>query len=200
MIGYLRGQVLIKDSNYCIIDVGGVGYRVFASAATVNNLQINGEASLFIHTSVREDAIILYGFSSKEEYDIFQLLISVSGIGPKVALGILSSITVKSLILAIYEKKSVVLTKLPGIGKKSAERIILELKDKVSIGDMEINSEDIDYSPVEMDDSAKGEARAALISLGYTGSEVDAVLGGIDGNKSVQNIIKLALKEFNKFS
>ena len=121
MIGYLRGKVTHLLTDYCLLDVQGVGYRVFVAGSTRNHLRLGEEAMLFTHLSVREDAMLLYGFYSQQEYDLFQLLISVSGVGPKVALGILSAITVESLCRAIQQKQASVLTKLPGIGKKSAE-------------------------------------------------------------------------------
>ena len=116
MIGYLHGRVTHLLPEYCLLDVHGVGYRVFIASSTRSRLHIGEEALLFTYLSVREDALLLYGFYSQEEYNIFQLLISVSGIGPKVALGILSGITVDRLCQAISNKQSAVLTKLPGAG------------------------------------------------------------------------------------
>ena len=120
MIGYLHGRVIALYTDHCLLDVHGVGYRVFVANSTRTKLRQREEASLFIYTSVREDAIVLYGFAAEEEYDLFLQLIGVSGIGPKVALGILSAITVEGLCRAIQNKQASVLTKLPGIGKKSA--------------------------------------------------------------------------------
>ena len=176
MIGYLRGRVAHLFADYCLLDVQGVGYRVFIASSGRSHLHKGEEAELFIHTSVREDAILLYGFYSQEEYDVFQLLISVSGIGPKVALGMLSAISVDSLCKAIHQKQSAVLTKLPGIGKKSAERIILELKDKVAWnGDKEEESALPDAGEAVGDDMIS-EAMAALASLGYSQAELAPVL------------------------
>ncbi len=200
MIGFLKGRVAKLTADYCILDVNGVGYRVFTGALTQKYLHVNEEAELYIHTAVREDAIILYGFHSQEEYDTFQLLISVSGIGPRVALGILSSITVDQLAIAIQGKKTAVLTKLPGIGKKSAERIILELKDKISVPD---GAEEQPDEGFETDASGENdmtsEAVAALVSLGYTQGEIQKVMKKAGKGNDVQEIIKLALKELNKF-
>ena len=197
MIGYLRGRVAHLFADYCLLDVQGVGYRVFVPASDRSRLRKGDEAELFIHTSVREDAILLYGFCTQEEYDAFQLLISVSGIGPKVALGILSAITVERLCQAIHQKESSVLTKLPGIGKKSAERIILELKDKVSWTEGE------EAAAVEADvlpgDDMLSEAMAALAALGYSQSELGPVLRKAKDCATVQDVIKLALKELNRF-
>lgn len=200
VIGYLKGRVAKLSADYCLLDVHGVGYRVFTGALTQKYLHLNEEAELFIHTAVREDAIILYGFHSQDEYDAFQLLISVSGIGPRVALGILSSISVDQLALAIQGKKTAVLTKLPGIGKKSAERIILELKDKISVPDGVGEQQDMGLEAVElMEEDVTSEAVAALVSLGYTQPEIQRVMKKAAAGKDVQEIIKLALKELNRF-
>ncbi|MBO6179327.1 MAG: Holliday junction branch migration protein RuvA [Selenomonadaceae bacterium] len=195
MIGYLRGKIIIKTADFAILDANGVGYRVFLPTSTINKLVLNEEAALYIHTSVREDAIILYGFYSEEEYDAFLILISVSGIGPKGALGVLSSITVQGLFKAIREKQINVLTKLPGIGKKSAERMILELKDKVAFYDTDEEGEDI--SAVVAENDAADEAKAALLALGYGASEIAPALKKAKG-KTVEETIKEALKILNR--
>lgn len=195
MIGYLRGKIIIKTTDFAILDVNGVGYRIFAPNSTINKLALNEETTLYIHTSVREDAIILYGFYSEEEYNAFLILISVSGIGPKGALGVLSSITVQGLYKAIREKQVNVLTKLPGIGKKSAERMILELKDKVAFCGAEDEREDISEIAVENDVS--DEAKAALLALGYGAGEIAPALKKAKG-KTVEEIIKESLKILNR--
>ncbi len=200
MIGYLRGKVAKLYADCCLLDVHGVGYRVFVGGMTRSKLRMGEDAELFIHTAVREDAILLYGFHTSEEYDTFQLLISVSGIGPKVALGILSAITVEQLAIAIRQKKSTVLTKLPGIGKKSAERIILELKDKVSVPEsMEAVSEAEFDGSEQVGDDMMSEAGAALAALGYTQAEIAPALKKAVNCDSVEAAIKFALKELNKF-
>ena len=184
MIGFLRGQVAALKTDYCLLDVNGVGYRVFVAGSTRNKLRLKEEAQLFTYMNVYQDGITLYGFASEEEYDIFQLLIGVSGIGPKVALGILSAITVESLCKAIQNKQATVLTKLPGIGKKSAERLILELKDKVAFAAA---------------DDVMSEAQAALAALGYSQAEIAPVLKKATKCKTTEDVIKLALKQLNKF-
>ncbi len=199
MIGYLHGKVTYLLAEYCLLDVQGVGYRVFLAASTRSRLRVGEEATLFTHMSVREDAILLYGFYSQQEYDLFQLLISVSGVGPKVALGILSAITVENLCRAIQQKQAGILTKLPGIGKKSADRLILELKDKVKFA----GSADVDEILTLETEEAVGddmisEATAALLSLGYTQVEIAPVLKKTASFKTVEDIIKFALKEFSK--
>ncbi len=199
MIGFLRGQVAALKADYCLLDVNGVGYRVFVAGSTRNKLRLNEETQLFTYMNVYQDGFTLYGFASEDEYDIFQLLIGVSGIGPKVALGILSSITVEGLCKAIQNKQATVLTKLPGIGKKSAERLILELKDKVGFATSdaeEILSLDME-GPVG--DDIISEAQAALMALGYSQAEIAPVLKRATKCKTTEEIIKLALKQLNKF-
>jgi len=197
MIGFLRGKIAYLLTDYALLDVQGVGYRVFVSGATRQKLRLHEEAQLFTYMSVREDAIQLYGFASQEEYEIFQLLISVSGIGPKVALGVLSHITTEGLCRAIQQKQTSVLTKLPGIGKKSAERLVLELKDKVSFSgdtDEELTLTNADEVPDDM----LAEAQAALEALGYTQAEIAPALRQAAKGKTTEAIIKLALKQLSK--
>lgn len=197
MIGYLHGRVIALYTDHCLLDVHGVGYRVFVANSTRTKLRQREEASLFVYTSVREDAIVLYGFAAEEEYDLFLQLIGVSGIGPKVALGILSAITVEGLCRAIQNKQASVLTKLPGIGKKSAERLILELKDKVAFrGSAEEELLTIENGE-EVGDDAASEAMAALQSLGYTPSEIAPVIRKTAKYKTTEAIIKASLKELS---
>lgn len=197
MIGYLHGRVIALYTDHCLLDVHGVGYRVFVANSTRTKLRLKEEASLFVYTSVREDAIVLYGFAAEEEYDLFLQLIGVSGIGPKVALGILSAITVEGLCHAIQNKQASVLTKLPGIGKKSAERLILELKDKVAFrGSAEEELLTIENAE-EVGDDAASEAMAALQSLGYTPSEIAPVIRKTAKYKTTEAIIKASLKELS---
>lgn len=193
MIGYLRGKVMFLYTDYVLLDVHGVGYRVFIANSTRQKLRLHEEASFFVYTSVREDAIILYGFATQEEYDLFLQLLSVSGIGPKVALGILSSITVEGLCRAIQNKQASVLTKLPGIGKKSAERLILELKDKVAFdgGEQELLTIE---NEADVGDDMVAEAMAALQSLGYTQAEIAPIIRKTAKYKTTEAIIKASLK------
>ena len=193
MIGFLRGKVVQLLTDYCLLDVGGVGYRVFIPTSTRSRLKTGEEAMLYTHLSVREDAMTLFGFESQEEYQGFQMLISVSGIGPKVALGILSSITVSKLFQAIHGKRIAVLTKLPGVGKKSAERMILELKDKAA--ELDGAAEEMEAPAEEIGDSLS-DAAAALVSLGYSQAEIASVLRRVKEPLSTEEAVKFALKEF----
>lgn len=196
MIGFLRGKVAGLKTDYCLLDVGGVGYRVFIPNNTRCKLTLNETAMLYTYMNVYQDGITLYGFYTEEEYDVFQLLIGVSGIGPKVALGILSAITVDALCKAIQNKQATLLTKLPGIGKKSAERLILELKDKIALAasDDEVLSLSMEG---EVADDILSEATAALTALGYSQAEITPVLKKAAKGKSTEEIVKLALKELS---
>lgn len=195
MIGFLRGKVAGLLPEYCLLDVAGVGYRVFISAATRGRLRLGEEATLYTHLAVREDALLLYGFFRQEEYEIFQLLISVSGIGPKVALGALSAISVEALCQALHGQQLSQLTKLPGIGKKTAERLILELKDKVRAGeDGEDSAADTFAAPVGEERIA--EAMAALTALGYSAAEIEPVLRRAGHCSTAEETIRFALREF----
>lgn len=196
MIGFLRGKVAGLKTDYCLLDVGGVGYRVFIPNNTRCKLTLNETAMLYTYMNVYQDGIMLYGFYTEEEYDVFQLLIGVSGIGPKVALGILSAITVDALCKAIQNKQATLLTKLPGIGKKSAERLILELKDKIALAasDDEVLSLSMEG---EVADDILSEAMAALTALGYSQAEITPVLKKAAKGKSTEEIVKLALKELS---
>ena len=196
MIGFLRGKVAGLKTDYCLLDVGGVGYRVFIPNNTRCKLTLNETAVLYTYMNVYQDGITLYGFYTEEENDVFQLLIGVSGIGPKVALGILSAITVDALCKAIQNKQATLLTKLPGIGKKSAERLILELKDKMALAasDDEVLSLSMEG---EVADDILSEAMAALTALGYSQAEITPVLKKAAKGKSTEEIVKLALKELS---
>ena len=200
MIGFLRGRVAYTFPDYCFLDVHDVGYRVFISHQTRNQISVGTEVMLYIHTHVREDAILLYGFFSQEEYDLFQHLIGISGIGPKVAQGILSAITANDFYHLIHRKDVKAITKLPGIGKKTAERIILELKDKLSATSFDVSDAADDTASLgdAMGDMVS-EAIAALLSLGFQQSEVQSVLKKRSDWESTEEIIRYALAELQRF-
>ena len=198
MIGYVRGKVSHLFIDSCFVDVQGVGYRVFISTATRNHIILDKEITLFTYMNVREDALQLYGFYTQNEYDIFIKLISVSGIGPRVALGILSAITVDKLCQALVQKQIPLLTKLPGIGKKTAERLILELADKVG-GLTDETADEHVVNGVATDENNHdiiSETTQALLALGYTQAEFMPILQNLQAVESVESAIKLVLKEF----
>ena len=200
MIGFLRGRVAYIFPDYCFLDVHDVGYRVFISHQTRNQISVGTEVMLYIHTHVREAAILLYGFFSQEEYDLFQHLIGISGIGPKVAQGILSAITANEFYHLIHRKDVKAITKLPGIGKKTAERIILELKDKLSASSFDVS--DVADETAALGDAMGdmvSEAIEALLSLGFQQSEVQSVLKKKSDWESTEEIIRYALAELQRF-
>lgn len=168
MISHLTGNVFHKDLTFLILDVGGVGYKVFATRETIETLQ-NTEVSLWIHSAIRENAHDLYGFPTKDELSFFELLIGISGIGPKTALGILNVASIKTLHQAIRQGNTAHLIKVGGIGKKNAEKMVLELQDKLGSYDIEESAALQDEEDVVLALSALGygqkEARDALRSL-----------------------------------
>lgn len=200
MIGFVRGIVSHVFAGSCFIDVHGVGYRLYISGSTRDTLVEGSEVLLYTHMSVREDAIQLYGFASQDEYDLFMLLISVSGIGPKVGLGILSGLSVDGIKVAIMNGELTTLTKLPGIGKKSAERLVLELKDKIGKFTTVPNSTvTATVSPTLTRLGVTGEVAEALLSLGYKESEfTDIVTQLDDGTKDVSTLLRQVLSELGK--
>lgn len=196
MIGYVRGTVSHMAADHCFIDVQGIGYRVFMTAATRQKLAVGKAATLYTHMHVREDAILLYGFYTQDEYDLFLTLTSINGIGPKVAIGILSAIDPNQFRIAISTKNIGILTKLPGVGKKTAERMILELKDKIGVL--------ADEDTIEADGAAASgdiadEAMQALLALGYNQNEILPIVKKVGKSaQSVEALIKLALRELSR--
>lgn len=174
MIGYIRGKVTGVFEDSCFLETGGIGYHIYVSKRDLAGLHTGDEVKLITYLAVREDALTLYGFLEEEAHALFLLLLAVSKIGPKVAMGILSSVKPVQFGLAVQNKDMAVLTKLPGIGKKTAERLILELKDKLGM----IGAAEDMPSPVvpAQGGSAAEEAIAALCSLGYSTDEVHAVV------------------------
>ena len=192
MIGWLSGKILDNDQpGKLVINVNGVGYDVETSLSTFFQLELlAGEISLFIHTVVREDAFLLYGFLEKQERSLFRALIKVNGVGPKVAMAILSSISPAEFIQCIREKNTTLLTRLPGIGKKTAERLVVEMKDslnQVADGAYKSNSDH------RLQDQF--EAIQALEALGYKSQEATKVIHKIDdGQKTAEQLIRQALQ------
>ena len=171
MIGYIKGRVTALFKDFCFLETGGIGYRIFISDKTRQQLMTGEEAKLFTYMAVREDAILLYGFLGQEEQELFLLLISISKIGPKVAMGILSAMTPAAFVGAVKAQNVTQLTKLPGIGKKTAERLLVELKDKVGVF-ASVEAEISAVSAAEQDEGMSGEAARALMALGYEAEEI----------------------------
>ncbi len=197
MFYYIKGTLALKEASCAVIEAGGVGYRMTVSQTTYNSLPLAGAtAKLFTHLSVREDGIELFGFGTMEELNTFKMLIGVSGVGPKVAVSVLSYFTPERFAVAVASDDTKSLAKASGVGSKTAARIVLELKDKLSIlgnavGDPTI-TETIAVS------SASGEfadAVEALMAIGYTRSEILTALKGVDTSKmSLEEIFKTATK------
>ncbi len=197
MFAYIKGSLEEKSSDYVVVETGGVGYKIFMSSSAIS-MMTECETIVKVHTyyHVREDNISLYGFNTKEELKLFELLISVSGIGAKSAISMLSNITPSSFALAVITEDVKKLTELPGIGKKSAQRIILELKDKLKAQETE---DEIKIEKPIIDDESSEEAVAALQILGYTKKEIEGVLSKLNiSGMTTEEIIKLALKNLAK--
>lgn len=193
MIGYLKGKIISAKPTQIILDVNNVGYLIHISISTFEKISDQNEVSLFIYTYVREDALNLYGFYTEAEKEMFELLISISGIGPKVALSILSGISVEELQSAIQSENVSRLVSVPGVGRKTAERIVLELKSKVGFIETAA-SKGIDFT-------IKQEAVLALTTLGYNQKVADKIVRDLlGGNPSftIEELIKKSLAELNK--
>lgn len=193
MFAYINGKIVDKANNYVIIDNNGIGYKIFMSQTAIENMKDIGEAQkVFTYYHVREDNISLYGFLSNEELRMFELLLSVSGIGAKSAIQILASITPSSFALAVISNDISKIVKIPGIGKKTAERMILELKDKLKTEQAVSKDEKIIEAIHE--DEKDNEAITALQVLGYTRKEIEKSLENIDTQDlRVEEIIRKAL-------
>ena len=193
MIGFIKGNIISAKPTQLLIDVNGVGYLCNISINTFEKISNQKYVSLFIHTHVKEDSITLFGFYTESEKTMFELLISVSGVGPKIALSILSGIQIDDLKNAILWADSSRISAVPGIGRKTAERLILELKNKVN----QVNEEDGNKLPFSM----KNEAVMALSTLGYNNKLAEKVVRDIlfaEPNVLLEELIKKALSFLNK--
>ncbi len=196
MFYYLSGEVTILDKNLAVIDANGVGYQCITSQNTVNSLQLGAQARLYTYLYVKEDVFEIYGFSSLEELSIFKHLISVSGIGPKAGISILSALSVSDFLLALYSEDEKAFSTAPGIGKRTAQRIILELKEKISKENIYSSGDPIaSGTPVKaVSNEILDSALEALVSLGFNRSESLRAIQGINPeDKDLEAIIKEAL-------
>jgi len=192
MISYLRGKILSKTLNSFILDVHDIGYQVYAGENFINDLKIASEAEIYIHHHVREEASDLYGFKTNQDLELFELLLSVSGVGPKSALGVIAIATSADIQEAIMRNDANLLTKVSGIGKKTAERIVLELKNKVA----RISSGVIGLSTVNLVGSDEIDA---LMSLGYSLNDARNALNAVAPEISDSGErVKAALKKMAK--
>ena len=197
MYAYITGTIIEKNNDGIIIENNGIGYNIFMPKSKIEIIPDEGkEARIFTYTLVREDAFLLYGFAKREELNIFKKLISVSGIGPKGALSILSTLTVEELVIALANKDASAISKAPGVGKKSAERLVIDLNDKVSKEEIDVS---VDSIVIPSDDmtAAMNEAIEAMLALGFSSKIAkeaveDAVKRGADNDTS--SILREALK------
>ena len=194
MIYYVSGPVALLEPGLAVIDCGGVGYGCRITAYTAAQLKLNQNARLYVTESIREDAFDLYGFISKEEQRCYELLTSVNGVGPKAAMAILSAGGPQNFTLAVMTGDEKMLTAAQGVGKKIAQRIILELKDKLGGGGMELDfSGGPVASPVQSSNAA-ALAHAALQELGYSAAEINAALKGVDPHATTEEMVRHALR------
>ena len=199
MIAFVKGRIDEITEDNVVIDIGGIGYNVRISGETVALLSgRKEEVKLYTYTCVREDAFNLYGFLTKDELEIFKMLITVNGIGPKGGLAILSVMTADDLRFAIMSGDAAAISKAPGVGKKTAERVILDLKDKISLEDTLVHKEILKSGEREAvpEQHARNEAVEALVALGYSASDALHAVKSVeaDENTDVETILKLALK------
>ena len=195
MIYYVSGPVTILEPGLAVIECGGVGYGCRVTAYTAGQLKLNQNARLYISESIREDAHDLFGFISKEEQRCYELLTSVNGVGPKAAMAILSAGGPQNFTLAVMTGDEKMLTAAQGVGKKIAQRIILELKDKIGGASAELDfSGGPNPAPVQSGNNA-ALAHAALQELGYSAAEISAALKGVDPKATTEEMVRYALRQ-----
>ena len=198
MYAYIYGEIIEKEPENIVIECNHIGYNIHIAPGMLPKFPSVGQmARIYTYTSVREDAFWLYGFNSKEELSLFKLLITVSGIGPKAAMGILSVMDVDTIRLAVISQDAKMIAKAPGVGAKSASRIVLELKDKIKPED--VIGKSVDAEEDSVIGILRQEATEALVSLGYTVSDAYKVLQKLDiyEDTKVEDVIKMALRQIS---
>jgi holliday junction DNA helicase RuvA len=209
VIGLLRGAVVVRSGEgEVIIDVGGVGYRVAVTPATAVSLVMAGtatEATLYVHTHVREDAIVLYGFMHDDERRCFEVLLGSHGVGPALALAIMASLSPAALSTAVLEEDLDTLCTVPGVGRKTAARLLIELKSRLDLPDLSLSGSGLDGAGagggaggdggLRGSRTSRAEARAALSELGYAPDEIRGALDGLRDDVGVEEMLRLALRE-----
>lgn len=192
MYEYIKGIFKSIEKEYIVIECGNIGYKIYTSGSTISNIPATDEeVKIYTYQVVREDFIGLYGFLTKDEIEMFTMLIGISGVGPKAALSLMSIASVATLKCSIITGDEKLIVKAPGVGKKTAQRIILELKDRIGIE--EAVSENL-QGQLSMDSEKTGEAMGALIALGYSDKEAEKAMEKVDKTKSVEEIIKDCLR------
>ena len=190
MIGSLRGNVIERTTTgEVLVEVGGVGYRVLVPLSTIPGLEVGANTFLFVHTHVRDDAIVLYGFPSRDERETFDALIGANGVGPKLALAILSVHSPTSLRRCLADDDLDGLVLVPGVGKRTAQRLLVELKARLEVPDL-----DLAAVPGAPSSSARAEVRDALSGLGYSADEVREVFGRLGEEGTVEELLREALR------
>ena len=204
MIGLLRGRAVLRTGeSEVIVDVAGVGYRVMVTPATAATLAGGGagpDVTLFVHTHVREDAIVLYGFVHDDERRCFEVLLGSHGVGPALALGILAMLSPAALSTAVLEDDLDTLCTVPGVGRKTAARLLMELKSRLDLPDLSFEPGGLprpgaDPAQLAAARTSRAEARAALSELGYAPDEIRGALDGLRDDVGVEELLRLALRE-----
>lgn len=203
MYAYIKGELAELNTDHIVIEAGGIGYQVFISLQTFDYLPSVGEnLKIYTYLYLREDAMILYGFLTKDDLELFKLLISVSGIGPKGGLAILSTLEADDLRFAILSGDAKAISKAPGVGGKTAQRVILELKDKLSLEDaFEAKTEHVQKNVAAAGGSVKNDAVMALTALGYSSTESLKAVSAVEitEDMDVEEVLKAALKHLSLF-
>ena len=196
MYYYIKGKYITKGENFLVLETNGIGYKIYTSSINLENLPPSGETLLvYTHFYVREDTQDLYGFTTNDEISLFMQLISISGVGPKAALSVMSALTYEQLALAVMTNDIKAITKAQGIGPKVAQRIALELKDK--LGTVDALPDEIKTITIQ-EENSQSEAITALTVLGYSHNEAKKAVMSINPQNSVEEIIKQALKILTK--
>ena len=195
MFYYLNGTVALMDAGLAVIDCGGVGYAVYTSTYSQSQMKQGQPCKVYTHCNIREDAFDIYGFTTREELECFRLMIGVTGVGTKAALAILSAVSPQNFTLAVLTGDEKALVAAQGVGKKLAQRIILELKDKLGSAELDFSGGSGAAAAVpNLTGGAAAEASAALAALGYSQSEIGLALRGVDMAQPVEDIIRCALR------
>lgn len=201
MFAYIKGKLVYKHSEYIVVEANGIGYKIYTALSTIEAAgSLGEEIKVYTHLYVREDMMSLYGFLTQEELGMFELLISVSGVGPKAALSLISSVTPSKFGLAVITDDVKTLTKAQGIGKKTGQRIILELRDKIKEDEVvAVNGAGEEAPVINKENSRVAEAISALMVLGYTAIEANKAVSAVySDDMDLESIIKSSLKQLAK--
>lgn len=200
MLYNIKGKLTVADVNFIVVECGGIGFKCFTTVNTAKTVgEIGKEVNVYTYLTVREDAMDLYGFSTIAELDAFKLLITVSGIGPKAAVAILSELTPDKLALCIASGDSKSITRAQGVGKKTAERVVLELKDKMGSISIAADNSGVVANVLSVSENENAtEAVEALVALGYSQSDAAMAVSSLDKSMSVDEMIRFGLKQLAK--